>query len=78
MVINKLNVTPIDFFFRIFFLFHFEDMLHASQLAHSKGGYKLYAKGVCEPRKQLPNLIEMLLQFLVCKVDTELLKTMDI
>lgn len=27
LVINKLNVAPIDFFFCIFFLLHLEDML---------------------------------------------------
>lgn len=32
LVVNELNVTPINFFFGVLFLLHLKDMLHKAEI----------------------------------------------
>lgn len=34
LIVNELNVAPIDLFFCVFFLFHLKDMLRKGKIGH--------------------------------------------
>lgn len=78
LVIDKLYVAPIDFFFRVFFLFHLKDMLQIqSPYRKISIAQKKNRAYYTELFQKSANLIEMLLQFFIGKVDTELLKATE-
>lgn len=73
LVVNKFNVAPINLLFRVFFLFHFEDVLEQS--LNSLLSRKYDKLKLMKAERSQTYLIKMLLQLLICEINTELFKT---
>lgn len=77
LIIDELNIAPVDFFFGVFFLLHFKNMLLRGIRCQTTELLKLL--WCFSSEKQYANaqdkyLIKMLLEFLICQIDAKLLK----
>lgn len=76
LVVNKLDITPINFFFSVLILLHLEYMLKTEQRSKWE---EIMSRKLAKSLKMshLYYLIEMLLKLFICKIDAKLFKTAE-
>lgn len=53
LIINKLNVAPVNFFLTIFFLLHLEDVLHSKLIMRAKVMHFRYTENIPRMLEQI-------------------------
>lgn len=76
LVVNELDITPINFFFSVLILLHLEYMLKTEQ----RSKWEEIMSGKLPKSLKMSHLyylIEMLLKLFICKIDAKLFKTAE-